>query len=29
MASQSDLPTSVVAGSIANTTIRQFFWLKP
>lgn len=27
--SQTDLPASVAVGSIGNTAIRQFFWLKP
>ena len=27
--SQTDLPASVAVGTIGNTAIRQFFWLKP
>ena len=27
--SQTDLPSSVAVGTIGNTAIRQFFWLKP
>jgi len=27
--SQTDLPGSVAVGTIGNTAIRQFFWLKP
>lgn len=27
--SQTDLPASVAVGSIGNTAIRPFFWLKP